>query len=502
MVRFWFVVVLAGTGLIRDLRGGVEGRARWPQFRGPDTLGVAPDGMKLPVQFGPAQNVVWETPLPAGYSSPCIWDDRIFLTGFAPQEQKLETICLDRHKGQVLWRRTAPTKQIEKVRKLNSPAVATPATDGQRVYVYFGSYGLLSYDFQGNELWKKPLPPPRTSFGTAGSPVLADELLLLNCEFNPDPCLIAVRARTGETVWKKARKLASLGGPVDGYASPLLWRHDGVDEVVLHGRMRLTAYDLKDGAERWSVAATSSACSTPVLGEGRLFHVAHGFGTVEGETHDLPTFDALLKKYDKNGDGQISAAEFPRDVYIFQRLDISGTDLPLSLFFGMVDTDKNGQITRPEWDNFLKKRREIEGQQLVGLLAIKPGGRGDITKTHIQWREKRALCEVPSPLYYRERVYMVRDGGIVSCLEAMTGRLVYRERLGPAGAYFSSPVAGDGKIYVASQHGVVVVFAAGDQFTVLARNDMAEPIEATPALADGKIYLRTEKHLYALGATR
>jgi outer membrane protein assembly factor BamB len=134
-----------------------------------------------------------------------------------------------------------------------------------------------------------------------------------------------------------------------------------------------------------------------------------------------------------------------------------------------------------------------------GLFAVKPGGQGDVTRTHVLWREGKATPEVPSPLFYRGRVYTVRDGGIVSCLGAATGKTLFRERLGPGGGYFSSPVAGDGKVYSASGKGVVTVLEAGDAFKVLARNDLQEPIMATPAIADGKLYVRTEKHLYAFG---
>jgi outer membrane protein assembly factor BamB len=473
--------------------------AWWPQFRGPNSLGVSLEEKKLPIHFGPGKNVLWKTPLPAGHSSPCVWEDRIFLTGFNQSERKLETLCLDRRNGQILWRRPITAERIEKVHEFNSPAVATPATDGERVYVYFGSRGLLCYDFEGNQQWHKLLPLGQTVFGTGTSPVLAGELVLLNRDFQPDPSLLAVRARTGETVWKQVRTLASLGGPVDAYATPLVCHRDGVDEVVIHGKMRLTAYDLKDGSERWYVDATSSACSTPVLGDGHLFVAAHGFGTVEGELPEPPSFDAILKKYDRNGDERISAEEFPSDLYLFRRLDISGTDLPLKFLFGRIDENKDGQISRAEWEKFLERSRALTRQRLVGLLAINPGSTGDVTKTNILWREERGVPEVPSPLYYRKRVYIVRDGGLASCLDAETGRLLYRERLGPGGAYFSSPVAGDGKVYVASQRGVVVVFAAGDKLKVLARNDLGETIQATPALVDGKLYIRTEKQLYVFG---
>jgi outer membrane protein assembly factor BamB len=493
------IAAVAGTMIAPLHAQEAPSNTRWPQFRGANAAGVAADGMKLPVDFGPTKHVVWKTALPPGHSSPCIWDERIFLTGFDRETKKVETLCLDRRQGRILWQRSMPVKAIERLHNFNCPAVATPATDGERVYVYFGSYGLVCYDFEGNEQWKLPLPLPRTTFGTGSSPVVAGELVLLNRDFQPDPALLAVRARTGETVWKQVRKLASLGGPVDAYATPVVWRHDGVDEVIIHGKVQTMAYDLKDGTERWSMGATSSACSTPVVGDGHLFLAAHGFGSVEGETEEPPSFDTMLNKYDKDGDGQISPKEFPSDLNLFQRLDVPGTELPLKFFFVRIDSNHDGKINRQEWNKFLADMRARSRERLEGLLAIKPGTRGDVTKTNIDWREEHALPEVPSPIFYRERVYMVRDGGIVSCLEAKTGRLLYRERLGPRGPYFSSPVAGDGKVYVASQRGVVVALAAGDQFTVLARNDLGEVIQATPALVGDKLYVRTEKFLYAFG---
>jgi outer membrane protein assembly factor BamB len=131
---------------------------RWPQFRGVSGQAVAADAKPLPIEFGPAKNVRWKTPLPAGWSSPCIWGKRIFLTGFDSRAQKLETLCLERSSGKLLWRNIAPADKIERVYKVNSPASATPATDGSRVVVSFGSYGLLCYDMDGKELWRRPLP--------------------------------------------------------------------------------------------------------------------------------------------------------------------------------------------------------------------------------------------------------------------------------------------------------------------------------------------------------
>jgi outer membrane protein assembly factor BamB len=184
MASFRAIVACAGLALAPV---EADSNARWPQFRGPNAIGVAANGMKLPTDFGPAKNVIWKTPLPLGHSSFCIWDDRIFLTGFDPAAKKLETLCLDRRTGQILWRQAAPAKQIEKGHHFNNPAVSTPATDGERVYVYFGSFGLLCYDFEGKEQWQKPLPQVRTTFGTATRPSSQVIYCCSNVNSNPIP---------------------------------------------------------------------------------------------------------------------------------------------------------------------------------------------------------------------------------------------------------------------------------------------------------------------------
>src|SRR5262249_60492457 len=121
--------------------------ARWPQFRGPGGLGIAPDGMKFPVRFGPDNGLLWKASLPSGNSSPCIGGERIFLTGFDKPKQRLETLCLDRRTGQILWRRaTPPVAKIEtSLHPTNGPATPTPVTDGRYVYVYFGSDRFPAY---------------------------------------------------------------------------------------------------------------------------------------------------------------------------------------------------------------------------------------------------------------------------------------------------------------------------------------------------------------------
>ena len=135
----------------------------------------------------------------------------------------------------------------------------------------------------------------------------------------------------------------------------------------------------------------------------------------------------------------------------------------------------------------------------AGLIAIRLGGDKDMTKDNVAWSELRAVPEIPVPLVYRGRVYAATNGGIVTALDEASGKLVYRGRLGAGGLYYSSPVAAGDHLYFASGEGVVSVVRAGDKLEVVARNDLAEPIFATPAVVGGRLYVRTTGHLYAFG---
>jgi outer membrane protein assembly factor BamB len=469
--------------------------ACWPQFRGPNACGAPEHELTLPVEFGP-ERAIWMTPLPPGHSSPCIWGDRIFLTAFDRESQHLETLCLARADGKILWRQTAPAGTTEKVHPISTPANATPATDGQRVYTYFGSYGLICYDFAGQEVWRLPQAAPPTPYGSGSSPIVAGEFVVVSVESPPKPVLLAIDRRTGRIAWRH-----ECVPYLPGYATPVIWNDGGTAEVVLHSSVGVTALRLADGAEQWWVSQLSAASSTPTVVDGRLFVAACWPGGEPEDRVRLPEFDQMLSRCDANRDGKIDKKELPADLLIVRRAEsgeIPGSEIRLADVFPFFDADADEQYERGEWDKavaFSEHGREH------GLLAIRPGGRGDVTKTHVIWRESRSVSEVPSPLAYGGRVYMVKDGGVVSCLDAQSGRLLYRTRLGPKGAYFASPVAGDGKVFAASHNGSIVVFAAGETFQRLAVNELHEPIFATPAIADGQLYVRTESRLYAFHVT-
>jgi outer membrane protein assembly factor BamB len=450
---------------------------RWPQFRGPNGSGVATEG-KPPVHFGPNSNVVWKIALPPGASSPCLMGHRIFLTGV--EGEKLQTLCINSDNGKVLWQKAAPAEKLESFHKQDgSPAASTPVTDGRSVFVYFGSYGVIAYDFEGNEKWKTPLPIAQTfgGFGTGTSPVLASGVIILNRDHVLDSHVLGIDASTGKVLWKTER------GQSYSWSTPLVWKNAAVEEVVLAGSLQVTAYDPRDGSARWTVHGIGGAtCSTPVAGGGLLFVSSW---SPQDNSRPRPPFEAVLEKADTDKDGALN------------RKEMEGTEF--RQYFTVFDLNNDKRITADEYNPL----RALIMKANNALLAIRPGGRGDITDSHVLWKETKGLPYVSSPLFYQGRIYLIKDGGMASCFDAATGKTHYlQERLGAQGSYYASPVAVDGRIYAPSLDGVVVVFKAGDTLEVLAKNEMKERIFATPAIAEDTLYVRTAGHLHALAQPR
>ncbi len=445
--------------------------SNWPQFRGPGGLGIGTGSP--PVEFGPEKNVVWQVEVPRGHSSPCLWGDKIFLTG--QDGEKLVTLCLNRGTGKELWRAAAPVAKLETTHRIGSPAAPTPCADGERVYVYFGSFGVIAYDFAGKEVWRKELPAPVVEFGTGASPLLAEGKVILVADQDMGSHLLALDAKTGAQVWRTERPEFRRS-----FSTPFLWEHDGIAEIIVAGSLWVRSYEVKDGRERWSsrgMARVSNA--SPVAGDGLLIVSSWNVGGDEGDRVKMEPFVPFAATYDTDKDGTLSRDEFPAG--------------KVKDRFSQMDADKDGLVTRAEYETM----SDMFDQAVNQIFAIKPNGYGDITETHVAWKVDKHLPYVSSPLFYDGRVYTIKNGGLASCYDAKTGAQHYQaERMDASGDYYSSAVAADGRIYVASQRGTVVVIAAGDALKVLARNDLREPIFATPAIIDGRLYLRTEKHLF------
>ena len=447
--------------------------SNWPQFHGPNSSGVAEDA-KPPITFGPGTNLLWKTEVPGGVSSPCVWGDHIFLT--ASEDGKLLTLAVNRRDGKILWRQAVTAEKPRELHKKNHPAAATPATDGKSVCVYHAGFGLVAYDFTGRELWRKPLPGLLTRNGSGTSPALLDGKLVFNCDVEDKKSFLAAyEPATGKELWRTPRlEFAS------GYTTPVRWARDGRDDVVIVGSLRVVGYNLRDGKERWTIAGTEavSVAPTPVLGDGQLYVMSRSFGGSK-----LPPFAFFALGTDKDGDGKISREEIPKP-FIEQGM------------FSGLDQDQDGFITEKEWTT----ATEFLNQADYGIFALKPPGEGELTTNNVAWKHKKGAASVSSPLFYKGRVYVAQDGGRVTCYEAKGGSKLYeQERLNADGEYYASPVAANGHLYFCSSKGVITVGEAGDTLQIKARNQLDEPIFATPAIADDQLYVRTDGHLWAFG---
>jgi len=494
--RYIIRAVLITAFLLLQIAGRTQASELvWPGFRGPNSSGLGAEGQNFPVEFGPEQNLLWKISLGRGHSSPCIRGDEIFIT--ARSGKSLETICIDREDGKIKWRKSIVPEKLERINGANSHAAPTPVCDGKRVYVYFGSFGLLAYDLDGSEVWRKPLAIPNNQHGSAASPILAGNMVVINCDQSEGAYILAVNRDTGGTIWRQGRQERA------GWSTPVLWKHGNVEELVVLGNNKLISYDLKDGGTRWWLnnLPKGDATPTPVYAGDTLFITCPVRLTGDPVNPiELPDFNVLLDRYDSDKDGRLVQSEIPDDFVSIYRLgpELAGVKRRFSKF----DTDQDGAISEAEWNKVAADTKKIKPRDMDALIAIGGGGKDDISQTHVKWTGYEGIGQVPSPLFYRGRVYLVKHGGNVTCYDAKTGDKVYGDKLGPRAYYYASPVAADGKIYFCSRNGVVIVVEAGDKFRILAQNKIGERIFATAALVDGKIYLRTDKNMYAFGDAR
>ncbi|MDX1947257.1 MAG: PQQ-binding-like beta-propeller repeat protein [Pirellulaceae bacterium] len=455
----------------------------WPQFRGPGSAGVAAKELPLPTDIGPDKHVLWKTELPPGHSSPAIIGNKIFLTAVAATDDKkeqLETICLDRTTGKIIWRAVAPHKTLENIHGIGSYAQPSPAADGERVVVLFGSSGLYCYDHDGKPLWYREMGPFNDDFGAAASPLIVGDRVILGQDHDTGSFLAAFDKKNGEPVWHTDRSEFSRN-----YGSPVVWEVNGKKQLVMAGTLRVAGYDLDTGRELWTVRGISRVvCMTPVIGpENTLIVAGWSAGGDPGEEIRLEPFDDFLAKADANKNGTLEETEVAESAALKTR-------------FTQCDRNKDGHVIRGEYDEF---RKLFELSQNV-VLAIKPGGSGDVTDTHVAWKYSKFTPFCASPLAYRGRVFTIKDGGILSSLDATTGEPGKSGRVPGTGNYYASPAGGDGKVYLLSQRGTLSVVSPAAQWQVLHTVEFGEDCYATPALLDGRIYLRTSGHLYCFGS--
>ncbi|MBS1829476.1 MAG: PQQ-binding-like beta-propeller repeat protein [Acidobacteria bacterium] len=452
--------------------------ADWSQFRGPQGSGLCANCGAIPTEFSPNKNVLWKTALPAGKSSPILTANRIFVT--AADGDELLTIALDQATGKILWRRSIRAPKREHQNALNHRAAPTPVTDGSHIFAFFADFGLVAYDLEGNQKWQLPLGPFNSQHGIVASPVYASGKVVLVVDGDTDAFIVAVDAATGKVAWKSPRNV------INGYSTPLVYQPPtGPAQIIAPGSYQLTAYSIANGETLWFVGGlTCQPKSAPILSGNMLYFNGWTTGNDDGQQVDLPPFSEVAAAADANHDGKLAQSELPKP------WQPTGT-------WRAIDLDRDGFLNEREW-TFFRTRRASRN----GLLAIKLGGTGDLTATNVNWRYEKSLPDVPSPLVYNNVVFLFRNGGIATALDALTGKVLKQARLtGALEDYYASPVGVDGKVYIATEHGKIVVLRATGEWEILAINEFDSDIYATPAIDKNKLYLRTANALYAIGAS-
>jgi len=394
----------------------------WTQFRGPGGLGTSAE-KGIPTRWGPQEGIAWKAELPGGgASTPIVLGDRIFLTCFSgyavPGEPKGEldqlkrhVVCLSRRDGKLLWNKTVPAKLPEEptIRE-HGYAANSVATDGERVYAFLGKSGVFAYGLDGKQLWQADVGAKASGWGTAASPILHGDLLIINASVESES-LVALDKATGQQKWR-------AGGIKESWNTPILVKVGAKTELVLAIFGKVLGFDPATGQQLWSSATDIGWYMVPSI-------VA--------------------------GDGVVYC---------------------------------------------------IGGRGTGGALAVRCGGRGDVTATHRLWTLKKG-SNVSSPILHGDHVYWAHENeGILFCVEAEGGGVVYEERLPRAGQFYASPVLADGKLYYTTRGGRTYVVAAKPKFELLATNELGRVgvFNASPAVAGGRIFLRSDKTLFCIGA--
>jgi len=477
-------------GLTIAISLGQADEHAWPIFRGPAGSGQAL-GQAVPTEFGPNKNVLWKTALPSGPSSPIIWNNKIFITGHVGTSVKM--LCLNRLTGEKLWEKAREIPKVPEFYHIaGSVSAATPATDGVRVVFYFDDYGLVATDFLGNKLWEHRFTTSTGNlFSYGASPIIEGDKLLLNRDGALDSCLVCFDLKTGKILWKTMRP-----GVINSYCSPYVMQVNGAKQVLQGGSGELVAYDFITGEEVWKATGLPGfVCTSPMAVDDTIYyggwstaHIAgrsriESFFPEENELNQesLESAEGFFKQFDKNKDRKISFEEFPAG--------------RLKDVFPMTDQNNDKFVNLKELD-FWYTTKAWAGRN--AFYAIKTGGHGDITQTHVKWQMRRGIPYVCSPIVQGNKLYLIKKGGFITCVDTTTGKPIYsQERLGVGGEYYATPITVGDRIIIAAERGTVFIIKPTDKLEIIARNEIGEKLEATPAIVDNTIYLRGGKHLWA-----
>lgn len=486
LFRFLCLFALVGTA------GAYQ--AEWPQFRGINSSGIA-IGEAPPLKFGPGVNQLWKTPVGEGHSSPCIAGENLFITTCKKDSKELTVVCINRLDGTVKWERSVTVEKFERGHPSFNPASSSPATDGERVVAYFGSYGLICYDINGNQLWDVKMPVTASFAGNATSPAIHGDKVILYRGNLVDHFILAVDKKSGKEVWRKPQ-LEKFQNEMSCTACPIRFK----DQVIFHGARSIQSLRLSDGNPVWLTKAATTATSTPILTDNEVIIAAWNKMGEPELRPEIPAFSDLIKKHDKDNNNQLSKSEWPA-LWIFHRPQ--GQEAPLNgakISLGLADSNRNGQFEEKEYAPLVQKIKSYRsGYKTHGIMAIKLDSNGLVSSENKRVLFTRGIPEVPSPLYHKGLIYFVKNGGLITCLDLKSGRRVYQERTNGLGTHYASPLIAGDYLFSPSGEGQISVITLGREPEIVAVNNLEDKVYATPAIVDGVLYVRTHSSLFAFG---
>lgn len=437
----------------------------WNRFRGDNGSGLAPAGA-YPENLDRERSLVWRAAVRPGKSSPILTRDHVLVT--ASDGDKLFTQCFDRRSGRLLWERAVDRRDRLIANRLNHPAAITPVTDGRAVYSFFKDFGLVAYSLDGKELWRTPLGPFNNTMGLGASPILSGGKLFLVADQVEGSFAGAFDVKSGEMVWRRDREEG------EGWGSPL-WLGEGTaGQLLTASRGQLGLYEPEKGTRQFTLRGLpTTVVGSPVLAGGVLY--------VQGYGADAPApFSQRLEKLDANKDGKLTADEYGDEPFL----------AGIAKYVGNRDM----VITEDEWN---LKQKEVMGPNCLVAYRLYPGT-GESPRAEELWRYNRSFTGViPTPIVVGTQIYFVRNGGILTSLHTATGEMAKTGRIpGALGGYSASPVAAGSLLYFASEDGSLSVVRAGNPWEVLSVSNLGEGVSATPALADGSVFVRGEEGLF------
>lgn len=468
----------------------------WPQFRGANCAGISAAKVELPERFSPTENVKWSAELGDGVGSVVVAAGRTFVSAMSGPET-VSLFAFDTKSGKKLWQRDWATGQLSEVHKTNSQASATPAADDERCYFYFSTLGLRAVDAKtGADVWHFPMPTPFFVFkwGPGASPVLHRDTVLFCQDDDLNPALYAIDKATGKLRWKDERLDMAVN-----YTHPVVCSANGQEDIVVGGTGILIGYDPQTGARRWTAKIMLRNIKTTPVVENGIIYISVQSGGIANQW-----LAAVDQGETGNRDGKIDRKEIQSFV--------GNTPIPEAFFrktFERGDIDGNGYLEGRELDVAFMHPDNFAGATFTSLgekaaeqfiMAVRGGGTGDVTNTHVVWKHAtRHTDHIVSPFVADQRILLIKEGGISTVFETSSGNpLREPKRVGAGGSYFASPIFGDGKIFLASDNGKVVVLRNNAQFEELASNDFGESIISTPAISEDGLLIRTRTKLYCI----